>query len=506
MAKLILSALLSGIKGTYSGSTFQDWKGIQVLRRTPQGSPYISEYQSFVMGIFSTLSCCFYTLSTAQQTAWDEYADLASTVMSGFDAFIKNNVALLATQNASLCLHVTAPELYVKPDTPVYVSARYSRTKDRFIFNWATPAAVTTFVTAFSAVQTGYSNWKSPKWRSGVTVPASYNRCYFDVSEYPDAQIFRFRARAIFQNGVFSSYSMRVTALKSDVYSYPPWVYVTDQSWNRVVKFNTTGLIYTNSAGQYGSDPGDFQEPYGLCCDEDFLYICDTFNNRIVKRYKDDLSIHSVFGSSGSGNDNFNLPKGICCDATYLYICDTGNHRIKIHLKSDLSYVNQFGSFGSDQESFNNPCGICVYGVYLIISDTSNNRVKLHDRYNYDYRLEFGSLGAGDSNFDNPFGIDCDGTYIYIVDKNNHRLKLHLLSNLSFHSSFGSEGSGNTNLNLPEYCAIDSEYIYICDSGNRRLMIIDIVSLSYVIHLTLVSPEPEENSRFSGVCTMTLYP
>jgi len=32
MAKIILSALISAIKGTYSGSTFQDWKGIKAYK------------------------------------------------------------------------------------------------------------------------------------------------------------------------------------------------------------------------------------------------------------------------------------------------------------------------------------------------------------------------------------------------------------------------------------------------------------------------------------------
>jgi len=506
MAKLILSALLSAIKGTYAGSTFQDWKGIQVLRRTPHGSPYISEYRSFVMGIFSTLSGCFYSLSSAQQSAWDDFADISSAVMSGFDAFIKNNTALLATQNPALGLNVTAPELYVKPDTPVYVSARYSRTKDRFIFNWATPAAVTTYVTAFSAVQSGYSNWKSPKWRSGVTLPSSYNRCYFDVSEYPDAQIFRFRGRSIFQNGVFSSYSARVTALKSDVYSYPPWVYVTDESLQRIVKFNTVGLIYTNSAGQYGTDPDDFSDPFGLCCDEDFLYICDSVNDRIVKRYKDDLSVHSVFGSAGSGDDNFQNPRGICCDATYLYICDTDNDRIKLHLKSDLSFVDEFGSSGAGDAQFDTPKDICIYGNFLYITDSVNDRICIWNKSTLAYLEDFGTSGAGDDNFNDPVGIDCDGTYIYIVDKGNHRLKLHLLSDYSYHSFFGSEGTGNTNLKFPEYCAIDSEYIFIADSANQRLMVINITSLTFVNSLAIAGSDPEEDYLPIGVCTMTLYP
>ena len=506
MAKLILSALLSGIKGTYSGSTFQDWKGIQVLRRTPQGSPYISEYQSFVMGIFSTLSCCFYTLSTAQQTAWEDFADLASSVMSGFDAFIKNNVALLSTQHVSLPLNVTAPVLYVKPDTPVVVSARYSRTKDRFIFNWATPAAVTTFVTAFSAVQTGYSNWKSPKWRSGVTVPASYNRCYFDVSEYPDAQVFRFRAKSIFQNGVFSSYSVRVTALKSDAYSYPPWIYVSEFHYDIVVKYSNINYSYVNYGDVFDNPYESLWEPTGICTDEDYLYICDSGNNEIVLFYKDDLSYFAKFGSFGSGNDNFDNPLAICCDETFIYICDSGNDRIKVHLKSDLSYVNQFGSFGSGDGQFDNPSGVCIYGNFLYITDTDNHRISVWNKTSLLFNSNFGSFGSDDNSFDSPVGITTDGTYLYIVDSANNRIKKHLLSDFSFVAKAGSIGSGNNNFYLPWGIAIDSENVYIADTGNDRLIIRSLSSLAYVSKITTVNPDLDPFQDIRGVCTMTLYP
>ena len=377
MARLILSALLTGIKGTYSGSTFQDWKGIQVLRRTPLGSPYISEYKAFAMGIFSTLSCCFYSLSSAQQTEWDEYADLASTVMSGFDAFIKLNVSLLATTNVNLPLNVTAPELHVKPDTPTAVSARYSQTKQQFIFNWASPSGVTTFMTSFRAIQTGYSNWKSPKWRAGVTVSSSYNRCYFDVSEYPDGQVFRFRGRSIFQNGIASSNSMRVTAVKSNVYSYPPWIYITDSYYDNVTKFSNINFSYVNDRKQVSAPADNLYNPSGICTDEDFLFVCDSDNHRIVVFYKDDLSYVAKFGSEGSGEDYFQNPTDICCDESFLYICDSGNNRIVTIAKNSLVWVRSFGSYGTSDEHFDNPTGICVYGDYLYVSDFGNSRISV---------------------------------------------------------------------------------------------------------------------------------
>ena len=506
MARLILSALLTGIKGTYSGSTFQDWKGIQVLRRTPLGSPYISEYKAFAMGIFSTLSCCFYSLSSAQQTEWDEYADLASTVMSGFDAFIKLNVSLLATTNVNLPLNVTAPELHVKPDTPTAVSARYSQTKQQFIFNWASPSGVTTFMTSFRAIQTGYSNWKSPKWRAGVTVSSSYNRCYFDVSEYPDGQVFRFRGRSIFQNGIVSSNSMRVTAVKSNVYSYPPWIYITDSYYDTVTKFSNINFSYVNDRKQVSAPTDNLYNPSGICTDEDFLFVCDSDNHRIVVFYKDDLSYVAKFGSEGTGDNNFDCPTGICCDDTYLYICDTNNCRIKKHLKSDLSYVDQHGESGAGYEDFNLPKGICIYGGYLYITDSLNNRICIYTCSIFEQEENFGTTGIGDLNFDTPIGITTDGTYLYIVDSGNDRIKKHLISDYSFVSEAGSNGSGDDNFDAPYGIAIDDTYIYIADSANSRVIIRAISSLSFVDEIIYYSGFPWALTTPTGICTMTLHP
>jgi len=506
MAKLILSALLSAIKGTYNGSTFQDWKGVQVLRRTPQGSPYISEYRSFAMGVFSSLSGCFYGLTSNQQDAWEDFADLASSVMSGFDAFIKLNVALLATQHPSLPLNVTAPQLYDKPDTPVYVSARYSRTKDRFIFNWASPAAVTTFVTAFSAVQTGYSNWKSPKWRSGVTVPASYNRCYFDVCQYPDAQVFRFRGRSIFQNGVFSSYSERVTALKSYAYSYPPFLYVTDFTRNLLYKYSIPGLSWIRHIGPFDDPGGSVDKPSGLCTDEDYLFSLNCDVNKVFKFYKDDCSYISSLGSLGTGDNNFDNPQDICCDETYIYICDSGNNRIKKHLKSDLSFVAEIGSFGSGDKYFNEPKGICIYGGYLYISDSLNDRICKYTCSTFEQLENFGTTGTGDLNFDTPVGITTDGTYLYIVDQGNDRIKKHLISDFSFVAEAGSSGSGNDNFDSPHGIAIDDSYIFIADYSNSRVIIRSLSTLAYIDKITKYGPIDSSLLSPKGLCTMTLYP
>ena len=458
------------------------------------------------MGVFSSLSGCFYGLTSSQQDAWEDYADLASSVMSGFDAFIKLNVALLSTQHSSLPLNVTAPLLHVKPDTPVTVSARYSRTKDRFIFNWVSPAAVTTFVTAFSAVQTGYSNWKSPKWRSGVTVPSSYNRCYFDVCQYPDAQVFRFRGRSIFQNGIFSSNSERVTALKSDAYSYPPWIYITDYNYCIAAKYSNIAFSWVLEAGDLVGPPYALSSPSGICTDEDYIYICDTNNNEIVLFYKDDLSHYAHFGTFGTGNNNFDHPLDVCCDETYIYICDSGNSRIKKHLKSDFSFVDEIGSFGSGAENFDNPQGCCLTDDYLFITDSGNDRTFILTKAPLSFATSFGSTGTGDDNFDTPIGITTDETHLYIVDSGNDRIKKHLINDLSFVAEAGSSGSGNDNFDSPWGIAIDSDNIYITDTGNHRLITRSLSSLSYVSKITVVGADSVPFDSIRGVCTMTLYP
>jgi len=505
LGKIIPSALISSIKGKINDSTFQSWKGRITLRNTGSHSQRFSENSYLTKGYASFLSSCYYLLTSDQVYFWNYLGTLFPSLMSGFDAFMKVNLALSMAQNNDLQPYSTAPVSYSPPDTPVYFSCRYSQRNDELQLYWAIPSESNIYVTGCFAVQVGLSTKSSPSWKNVSTVKSIFNCLSIDVSDYPDNFVFYCRARSISTLGFTSQWSLIDSATKNSVFTYPPWIITVDESLNRIQKFHEYDWSFVNLFGSIGSGPGEFSSPSDICSDEDFLYICDSGNNRICKYSKNDYSFISAIGTSGSDDDQFNSPQGICCDDIYLYICDTNNSRIVKRLKSDLSFVSKIGTYGSGNDNFDNPLGICVDSTYIYICDTCNNRIVKRLKSNLSYVSHFGTSGSGDDQFDYPYGIDCNDTYLYICDYNNHRLKVHLKSTLAYFNKVGSQGSGINEFKYPAYVAINETEIYVSDTGNYRVMVRGINSLGYVAWFGEHDSDPGNFEDLRGICTMSKF-
>jgi len=506
MAKIIPSALITSIKGTISGNTFQGWKDSITIRKTPYKSSVVSAKSSLIKGINSTIAGCYYSLSESNKNGWSYFASLISSTLSGTDAFQSVNVANLSREHPALCAYDVALCFYNKPFTPVYVSGRFSLKKNTFEFYWGTPACATVYVTGYYSPQVGYSNANNPTWKMGQTVLSDLGRICFDASEYQSGQVFRLRGQSITPYGITSSNSATASATKSGSFEYQPLLFIIDSEFNKVMKFQTPSRSFVNYLETWDSGADYFQGPDDCCSDEDYLYVVDTYNHRIVKFNKTDLSFISEFGSEGTGDSNFKYPTGICCDDTYLYICDTENHRIKKHLKSDLSFVFTFGSYGSDDDNFNLPRGIFIYNSQLYITDTGNNRFKMHVASDGDFITEFGHYGSGDGDFDNPIGICCNAQYTFIIDNGNNRVSVWGNTTFSHIVNFGSIGSGDTEFDYPYRCCLNSDYLFITDIINFRVVYYNLTTLSFSGKFGQEGEAPWQFAVLSGVCTMTSTP
>jgi DNA-binding beta-propeller fold protein YncE len=506
MVKITPSALITGIKGTLGGNTFQNWKGSIVLRRTPSPSSVITAKKALVEGINSTISGCYYSLSTDLKNSWGYFASLISSTISGSDAFQKVNVANLSREHPALCAYDTPLCTYNPPFTPVYTGGRYCLKYDRFEFYWGTPACLTVYVTGYYSAQVGYSNENWPTFRMGSTVLSNLGRICFDASEYQIGQIFRLRGDSITPYGVTSSKSALVSAEKVSTFSYPPLLFILDSEYSKCMKFMIPSNEYSQILPDWSGSPGYLNGPRGICSDEDYIYITDTYNHRICKFNKTDLSFVASFGSSGSGDSNFSYPKGISCDSNRLYICDSGNDRIKVHLKSDLSYLFAFGTSGSGSSNFDNPVGICYFNNILYITDSDNHRFKLHSAVNGSYISEYGSEGSGPIQFSYPHGISCNSQYIFIVDTGNDRISVWGLSVTVPFTQFGSSGSGDLNFDGPLFCCLNSSYLYITDAGNFRVVYYNLDTLSFSGKFGQEGEAPWQFAILSGICTMTTDP
>ena len=119
--------------------------------------------------------------------------------------------------------------------------------------------------------------------------------------------------------------------------------------------------------------------PYGICIDKppstgSSGYVVGSAN--YVSRFtQSTMDIIETIGSTGAGDNNFNLPWGIACDENYIYIGDYGNHRIKVHRKSDLSYIRQTGSTVSSEEYYIDANDLSISGDYLYVSNQYKNEI-----------------------------------------------------------------------------------------------------------------------------------
>lgn len=214
MAKITPSALISEIKGLWSGTVFQMWKGQIVTRNFNPGRMGNKESRQQFQGYISDISGRYYGLSSAKQISWLCYADLLPTQMSGFNAFIARNSTNLLSGHSDLCYFETGPAVYSPPATPSPFSVSFLICSSLFSITWTTPSLSTLFVQAFMAPLAGYSSRSSPSFRLISTVGASFQYLIFDPQNYDTNTVFYFKVRTLNAFGEPSAFSSILTLSK----------------------------------------------------------------------------------------------------------------------------------------------------------------------------------------------------------------------------------------------------------------------------------------------------
>lgn len=254
-------------------------------------------------------------------------------------------------------------------------------------------------------------------------------------------------------------------------------VYVADSGNHRIQVFDADGR-FVRGWGSFGSEPGQFNEPWGLAVDDEFVYVADTWNHRIQK-FTLTGELAGVYGTSGApsaedpggGLGLFFGPRDIALlnDGTLL-ITDTGNHRLQL-MDRDGNFIRAIGSFGNQPLQFNEPVGLAVApdgSVY--VADTWNGRVQ---------RLspELLSLGEwrveawyGQSINNKPYlATDAEGR-VYVSDPEGYRV-LIFSSSGGYLNRFGQYGTDVGSLGLPNGLAIDADgNLWVADAGNHRIL------------------------------------
>ncbi|MFH0852975.1 MAG: 6-bladed beta-propeller [bacterium] len=188
---------------------------------------------------------------------------------------------------------------------------------------------------------------------------------------------------------------------------------------------------FSYTFGSMGSEPGQFNRPYGLALSNNRLFVSDTMNHRlqIFNIGKDGRATFLMqYGGSGSAEGQFASPQDIEVYKNLIYVSDTDNNRIQVFSfdRSNINYLHSYGTAGSGPDQFNKPAGLAVVGEYLVVSDSDNNRIKILLR-NPNNTLSlignYGTYGSGQGQLKKPLGVGYANGLLYVSDSYNDRIQ-----------------------------------------------------------------------------------
>jgi DNA-binding beta-propeller fold protein YncE len=252
-------------------------------------------------------------------------------------------------------------------------------------------------------------------------------------------------------------------------------IYVLDTGNNRVAVFDTSGRVL-DAWGEPGAEPGQFNEPWGIAVDNEFVYVADTWNHR-VQKFTLDGELVTTFGQLGMlaelGADSggyFFGPRSIALlSDNRLAVTDTGNHRIQV-FDREGSYLSTEGSQGPQPGQFNEPVGLAMGDGTIYLADTWNARIQLFTE-DFVPLLQWPIDGwEGESTENKPYLTVNGEGHVFVTDPENQRI-LIFDSDGNYLGRFGQDGTSIERFGLPNGVAVDGEgNVYVADARNNRIV------------------------------------
>lgn len=167
--------------------------------------------------------------------------------------------------------------------------------------------------------------------------------------------------------------------------------YALDRKAHRVFRFDAGGASI-GSFGGFGSQPGQFNDPWGIRVDSDGnVLVADTFNHRIQKFDREGNFLWSVGApgvttNPGAGRTTqFFGPRDLVIGRDgIIFVSDTGNKRVQV-LDRDGNFITQFGGPGAGDGQFDEPVGLGLDSQgNVYVADVWNQRVQV---FSVEYRF-----------------------------------------------------------------------------------------------------------------------
>ena len=209
--------------------------------------------------------------------------------------------------------------------------------------------------------------------------------------------------------------------------------------------------------GGYGTEPGEFDNPYGIAIDRhQDIYITDESNNRIQKFDSTGVFL-TMWGTTGAGNGQLTSPTGIDVGADSLvYVSDHHNHRICVFTTEGVFVRNLLDGMyppylyypvGLDAEPSGNLWVADQLGLHHL---TPTGQVL------QDITTENGAV---------PYGVTADGNTIFASLCGADQVDKYTLN------PSAKQTIAHTDLECPEGSVLDSDgNLWFCDTGHDRIM------------------------------------
>lgn len=224
--------------------------------------------------------------------------------------------------------------------------------------------------------------------------------------------------------------------------------------------------------GTFGAEPGELNEPLGVCVSAaGDIYVADTFNHRVQVFNKAGEPL-CTWGEAGSAPGQFVAPRAIAVSLKgEVFVADTGNDRIQVFDRLG-TLLRQWGSFGDKVGEFKEPSGIAVDANRVYVVDQANERLQVFD-LNGKPMFQLGNYGDRPGEFNHPSDVTVDGdANFYVADSYNDRIQVFDPLGRPLRS-WGSSGSHNGLLATPTGLSYCDGKIYVADSVNHRIQVFD---------------------------------
>jgi tripartite motif-containing protein 71 len=246
-------------------------------------------------------------------------------------------------------------------------------------------------------------------------------------------------------------------------------VYVADTGNNRIQKFGSDGE-YLAEAGDFGWEPGQFNQPTGVATGRSGLeiYVADSQNNRIQILSPHFGLIAIVGGREAEGPIPLGNLSGIAVTADgEIYVSDQDADQV-VQISSFSRTDRSFGGYGYGAGNVQRPLGLDVGEKgEVFVCDSHNDQIAVFDRFGNFSRV------LGRDALLSPSGVSVgpEGT-LFVADTGHHRVIVLNRKDGDVVGSIGGPRSGSEvgTFDSPRDLVLGrDEVLYVLDTGNHRI-------------------------------------